>query len=125
MAATPLETVGRQLGSAAGTQVRATQAQVARETSIVRLANARLGAALNGAGNAARSKTAKQGRKSGVYVQERLARTAPDGYVRLSPVQEIQTAPGYRKRCVKRVIGAVIGLAIAAGVLALLVQYLF
>lgn len=121
---TPIQTVGRQLGSAARNQIRAAEAQVLRETGIVAQANARLSAALNAASRKKSGSTAPGKRKSGVYVQERIAVTAPDGYVRLSPVQEIKTAPEYKQRIIKRVIGAVIGVLIAAGIVALLLKYL-
>ncbi len=121
---TPLETVGKQVESAVKNQIRGAQAEVLRETSIVRQANARLGAVLRNGEHKAKAKRNAASR-SGVYVEGRPAQTGPDGYVRRSPVQALRVAPDYRKRCLKRAVGAVIGILVLCGIGLLLIKYLF
>lgn len=123
MPITPLDAVGKQLESAVKNQARAAQARALRESSIVRQANARLGAALNRAGKPEKRPRRAGQSKSGVYAQQRPA-AAPDGYVRRSPVQALRVEPGYRKRLVKRAVGALIGALVVLGVALLLIRYL-
>lgn len=124
MPVTPLDAVGEQLKSAAENQARAAGARALREGSIVREANARLGAALSRVERPGkRARGAGKG-KSGVYVQPRPA-AAPDGYVRRSPVQALRVAPGYKRRLAKRAAGAFIGALVVLGAALVLFRYLF
>lgn len=66
----------------------------------------------------------KERRADGVYVGGKPAVVAPDGYVRRSPVQPVTEAPDYRKRMIRRAVGTVIGLAIAAVVIVVLIDKL-
>lgn len=127
MPITPLDIVGKQIESAAKNQMRSAQAELLRETSIVGQANARLGKALNAlTNNKNNKKNSRAGRTrlDGVYVQERSVITAPDGYVRRSPVQSLRVPSDYYPRLIRRAIGAAIVVLLLAGTAILLIQYL-
>lgn len=114
----PLDTLQRQTRSAVQNQLRAAQAQLLRETSIVRMANTLLASGQKRRAGESEKKTARKLRQ-GVYAQH-----TPDGYQRVSPVQPIQTAPGYRAALYKRALGMVLAALAIAAVCWLLVSVL-
>ncbi len=128
MPITPLDTVKNQFESAARRQGQAVVSDVRRQTSIVRAANALLGKgrnALEKGTREARAKAERSAEKGGVYVQKQPVVRAPDGYVRRSPVQPVVEAADYRKRCVRRCVGAVLGILAAMGAMVLLFRHIF
>ncbi len=113
----PLEQLERQAKDTVKGQVRAAQAQVQRQTSIVRLAGAGLKPRLGR--RAGRRANPRPEPRPGVYAQSTL-----DGYLRRSPVQEIRTAPGYRATLVKRAVAAVAAVVAVAAAAVVLLQVL-
>ena len=110
----PLELLKRQAENAVKGQIRTSEAQIKRETSIVRLAGACL---RSRAGQSNQKREADRPEpQPGVYAQSTL-----DGYLRRSPVQEIRTPPGYRAALIKRAvaIAALVVVAVAVAVVLL------
>ena len=113
-----LELLDRQARGIAQNQVRAAQADIRRSTSIVNQAHRLFTPA-----RVAPIVTRTMSHKSGVYTATAAAEvvSAPDGYVRKSPVQEIRVDAGYKKRMVKRAVAIIAGILVAT----LLIYLLF
>jgi hypothetical protein len=118
MPISPLDVLEQQAKSAVQNQLRTTQAQLLRETSIVGKANRILASGLRSRPEENRKRGGRTLRQ-GVYSQK-----APDGYQRVSPVQELKTPPGYRAAILKRVVGAAAAILALAAVCILLYQFL-
>lgn len=112
-----LETVTDQVKSTARNAAAGAGAQVRRETSVTGWANALL------ARSARQGQTVERRKGTGVYTlteeEIRAGRltggqvfTAPDGYVRKSPVQPLVVSPDWRKRIIKRVALAAVTVVI-------------
>ena len=112
----PLDMLERRAKDAVRSELQAAQARVYREASIVQMAKKSLASQTRLPGE-----TQKGGQKlrPGVY-----ARNTMDGYRRLSPVQEIRTAPGYRAAILKRAIGAVAAAAVIVAAAVFLLRVL-
>ncbi len=120
---TPLSTAQQQLENGMKNRLRIEQAGLLRHTSIVRFVNMQLGEQKNTIRRGGKRQRPELSR-SGVYEEGTPAYTASDGYVRRSPVQQLRTAPDYTKKLVKKAIGIIVLLLIAAGVVALLIKYM-
>lgn len=111
-----LETVADQAENAAENTARSAAASAWRDTGITAWANGRL------ANTAGRQTNGRPRSETGVYIlseeEARASRltggvvfTAPDGYIRKSPVQEIVTPPDYWRQRVKKILLLVFGIA--------------
>ena len=114
---TPLDTLGRRTKDAVQNEVRTAQARVFRETSIVQMANRSLASQAKSPGEAPGN--ARRQRKPGVYTGN-----TPDGYRRVTPVQEIRTPPGYRAAILRRAVGAAVASVALAAAIVLLIRIL-
>lgn len=112
MGATQMDSLRRQVGSAAHRAAPGGDAMLRQEESLV-------SQAWQLAGNAAQGEEPLVGQSPGrrnrafrsrpfPQVATEAAVTAPDGYVRRSPVQPVREVPGYRRRRVLRVVGGAV-----------------
>ncbi len=107
-----IDLIGRQMAGAAKNAASRELAHIRRETSVVGQANRLFASALR---DFERPKKTKTPQKSGIYTTSGEAVVpAPDGYIRRSPVQATAAAKDYKARIVKRVIGVIVLLAVAA-----------
>lgn len=115
-----LETVANQAENAAQNTARSAVASVRRDTSVTAWANALL-ANTAGRQTGRRQASRRPHTGTGVYIlseeEARASRltggvvyTAPDGYIRKSPVQEIVIPPDYHRRRLKKILLLVFGI---------------
>ncbi len=121
-----VDVIANQARQMAENQVRGAVARTRRSTSIVAMANARMGKAYKDISDRANKKGhygSKTRKKAGVYADEGLRLRMADGYERKSPVQEVWESPTYRQNIIKKCILVGVLLAIISVALYYIVGY--
>ncbi len=128
MAISQWDLIRRQSEAAARNAASGTAARVRRDASLVNQASQLSVKAMQRGENAVRQAGKNAGRRACQPAGEPVVgdqpeiRPAPDGYMRRSPVQPIYESADYRQRIVRRIVSAVIAVAVMMALVWLLLR---